>query len=138
MDGAILMFLWMSGTTAIALTALLIGCLAVIRSRSRPAKSLVNAMISFTVALVAVLANPIVNWRLFHHERDSVVASMLAHVGTPSTAITAKYGKPHSIVTDADFETWRYWPGPRYMLLRWEEVLFRMQGGRVVAAFVDD
>jgi hypothetical protein len=138
MDGAILMFLWLFGTTGIAVAAVVFGLLTILRNRSRLVKSFLSAIVYLAVSIVAVLSNPIVNWRLFHHHRENVIASMLAEIETPATAISARYGVPHSIVTDADSETWRYWPSPCYVLLRWEEVLFRMQDGRVVAAFVDD
>ena len=135
---AAVFYAWLIGTAAIAVAAILFACRTAVGFRRRPGWHAAKVFTYFGVAGLASAANPIVNWRLFHHDRERVVATMLEEVSTPVAILLAKYGIPHKVTRGSDFDDWRYLPGPSHVLLRWEEVVFRIQDDRVVAAFIDD
>src|SRR5687767_4004550 len=134
---AVLFYAWMIGTLAFAMATILFACWTAVRVRGRFEWVVARVLTYLGLAGLASFANPIVNWRLFHQDRERVVATMLAEVSTPVSTLTAKYGMPHKVTPGFDFDDWRYWPGPSHVLLQWEEVVFRIRDDRVVAAFVD-
>jgi hypothetical protein len=130
--------LWLATTAFVAVVAVVAGGWFLGRARRAPRQALSLAVTCLAVALLAAATNPIVNWRLFHPRREYVMAAMRAEVGQPVAAVVEKYGEPHAVSPGADGETWRYRPGPWYVLLQWEEVVYQVRGGQIQAAYIDD
>jgi hypothetical protein len=135
----LLFLVWLAGTTASASITFALAVkhlIGVVRGRCHRSTRLSTSYLGLT--LVAVLLNPVSNWLLFHPQRDRTVARMLTQVGQPTTAIVTRYGRPRVLVLREGTAEWRYQPGPWYVLLPWEEVVYRVKDERVQAAFIDD
>lgn len=131
----VLVYVWLFGTYFVFAAALFLAVAWRSGSASTRRRCLILCL---AVALAMVLVNPLSNHMIFAKHREQVVATMLTAVGESTASVTEKYGEPDAVYDWDGRDYWRYSPGPWYVLMPWEEVVYQVRDGRVLTACIDD
>jgi len=136
---SILFYLWFTGTLVLTLasTGALIFVVVKILRRKELGRHLILTTILVAICALSIFLNPMANWRMFHGRRTKVVDDMKAMVGKSTELLISQYGRPDAI-RDHGGVRWVYEPGPWYVLLKWEDVVYSIDGGKITGCTIDD
>ncbi len=134
-----LFYLWLSSTVVLTFASIAALIFVVVKSlrRKQLGRHLILSTILVAICALSIFLNPMANWRMFHARRAKVMEDMKAMVGESTKILISQYGRPDTI-WDNDRVRWVYEPGPWYVLLKWETVVYRIDGGKITGCHIDD